>query len=411
MSTKFIFVTGGVISSLGKGIFAASVGRLLKHRGLTVTIQKLDPYLNVDPGTMSPYQHGEVFVTGDGAETDLDIGHYERFLDQNLSRTNSVSSGQIYLEVITRERRGDYLGGTVQVIPHITDQIKAVIQRLADETEAQVVICEVGGTVGDIEGQPFLEAIRQFAHEAGRENCMFCHLTLVPYMGTSGELKTKPTQHSVKELLSIGIVPDMIVCRSEKRLTQEAKRKISRFCSVPGDMVIESRTKKSIYQVPHALAQEGCAELVARRLGLDLSETSGEPFDEILRHHFEPLHGQVRVAIVGKYTGHNDAYMSIHESKLSHVQIDHKHAISAKVRIVWTARIAWPRKVLVWARRPRALVDLFSRIVLITMNTPSRTQKRPSCQMIGNVPRSQYHWYECRIQVTMTTAMVDQTRA
>ena len=330
MTTKFIFVTGGVISSLGKGIFAASLGHLLKLRGLTVTIQKLDPYLNVDPGTMSPYQHGEVFVTDDGAETDLDIGHYERFLDQNLSRHNSVSSGQIYLEVINRERRGDYLGGTVQVIPHITDQIKSVIDDLAEESGARVVICEVGGTVGDIEGQPFLEAIRQFAHEHGRENCMFCHLTLVPFIGTSGELKTKPTQHSVKELLSIGIVPDMIVCRAERHLSSEAKQKISRFCNVPSDYVIEARTMRSIYEVPGVLAQEGCAELVARRLGLTLGDFEGEPFGEILKHRNDPQRGLVRVAIVGKYTGHNDAYMSIHES-LEHAAMAH----SVKLEIAY----------------------------------------------------------------------------
>jgi CTP synthase len=313
-SPKYIFVTGGVISSLGKGIFAASLGHLLKLRGVTVTLQKLDPYLNVDPGTMSPYQHGEVFVTDDGAETDLDIGHYERFLDQNLTRSNSVSSGQIYLEVITKERRGDYLGATVQVIPHITGQIKEVIHRVSRESAAELIICEVGGTVGDIEGQPFLEAIRQFSNEVGREHCMVCHLTLVPYMGTSGELKTKPTQHSVKELLSIGIVPDMIVCRSERSLNAEAKAKISSFCNVPADYVVESHTQRSIYEVPGGIAEEGCAELVARRLGLKLEEITVEPYQDVLEHLHHPKNGPLKVAVVGKYTGHSDAYMSIHES-------------------------------------------------------------------------------------------------
>ncbi len=331
MSTKFVFVTGGVISSLGKGIFAASLAHLLKHRGLTVTVQKLDPYLNVDPGTMSPYQHGEVFVTDDGAETDLDIGHYERFLDQKLARLNSVSSGQIYMEVITRERRGDFLGRTVQVVPHVTDQIKACIDRAAKASGAQVVICEVGGTVGDIEGQPFLEAIRQFSWERGRENCMFCHVTLVPYMSTSGELKTKPTQHSVKELLSVGIVPDMIVCRAERRLTTEVKKKIGLFCNVPAEMVIESPTCRSIYEVPEALRQEGCAELVARRLDLLLRPSTEKPFAELLEHIQRPRRGAVRIAIVGKYTGHNDAYMSIHEA-LNHGALAHSSSIRIEYR-------------------------------------------------------------------------------
>jgi CTP synthase len=247
VATKFVFVTGGVISSLGKGIFASSLGNLLKNGGLAVTIQKLDPYINIDAGTMNPFQHGEVFVTDDGAETDLDIGHYERFLGQNLSRINNITTGQVYWKVLNKERRGDYLGETVQVIPHVTDQIKASMALVAKQTKADVVIVEVGGTVGDIESLPFLEAIRQFSLEQGRENSMFVHLTLVPHTRTSGEAKTKPTQHSVKELLSIGIQPDMIVCRTERALSKEAKAKISLFCNVSAEMVIEARTKRFLY--------------------------------------------------------------------------------------------------------------------------------------------------------------------
>jgi CTP synthase len=265
--TRFIFVTGGVVSSLGKGIAAASLGRLLVERGLRVTMMKFDPYLNVDPGTMSPFQHGEVFVTDDGAETDLDLGHYERFIDRSLSQTNNVTTGRIYLNVITKERRGEYLGSTVQVIPHITDEIKAAMKRIAPEND--VVIVEIGGTVGDIESQPFLEAIRQFRQEIGRENTLFIHLTLVPYIAAAGEVKTKPTQHSVRELMEIGIQPDILICRSERPLTEDTKRKIALFCNVEFGAVIESRDVPTIYQIPLLFHEQGMDERIARRLSLN----------------------------------------------------------------------------------------------------------------------------------------------
>ena len=248
--TKFIFITGGVVSSLGKGITAASLGCLLKSRGVSVSILKLDPYINVDPGTMSPYQHGEVFVTDDGAETDLDLGHYERFIDENLSKSNNVTTGKIYWSVITKERKGDFLGGTVQVIPHITNEIKERIHRVAKESQADVVIVEVGGTVGDIESLPFLEAIRQFKSDIGRDEVMYIHVTLMPFIGAASELKTKPTQHSVKELRSIGIQPDVIVCRSEKPISEELKAKIAQFCDVSKEAVIPNLDAKTIYEVP-----------------------------------------------------------------------------------------------------------------------------------------------------------------
>src|ERR1700720_3547592 len=264
---KFVFVTGGVTSSLGKGITAASLGRILAARGLSVASLKMDPYLNVDPGTMSPYQHGEVFVTEDGAETDLDLGHYERFIDENLSRLHNVTTGQIYGAVIDKERRGDYLGGTVQVIPHITNEIKNRIKRVAEAGDAEVCIVEVGGTVGDIESLPFLEAIRQFKHEVGDDHVMYIHLTLVPHLGAADELKTKPTQHSVRELRAIGISPDAIMCRTEFPLTQEIKEKIALFCDVPASAVVQSRDAQSIYQVPLNLEAEGLAEAVIQKLG------------------------------------------------------------------------------------------------------------------------------------------------
>src|SRR5688500_15734304 len=264
--TRVIFVTGSVVSSLGKGIAAASIGRLLVERGMRVTIMKFDPYLNVDPGTMSPFQHGEVFVTDDGAETDLDLGHYERFIDRSLAQANNVTTGRIYLNVITKERRGEYLGSTVQVIPHVTDEIKAAMKRLAPESD--VVIVEIGGTVGDIESLPFLEAIRQFRHEIGRENAIFIHLTLVPFIAAAGEVKTKPTQHSVRELMEIGIQPDILICRTERPLSEEVKRKIALFCNVEFGAVIESRDVPSIYQIPLLFHEQGLDERVAHRLGL-----------------------------------------------------------------------------------------------------------------------------------------------
>src|SRR5919199_1062678 len=265
-TTKYIFVTGGVVSSLGKGIAAASLGRLLVERGLRVTMMKFDPYINVDPGTMSPFQHGEVFVTDDGAETDLDLGHYERFLDRSLSQTNNVTTGRIYLNVISKERRGEYLGSTVQVIPHITDEIKAAVKRVAPGND--VVLVEIGGTVGDIESLPFLEAIRQFRAEVGKANAMFVHLTLVPYIAAAGEVKTKPTQHSVRELMQIGIQPDFLICRTERPLTEDVKRKIALFCNVEFGAVVESTDVPTIYQISFVFHEQGLDERVAQRLQL-----------------------------------------------------------------------------------------------------------------------------------------------
>ena len=265
-TTKYIFVTGGVVSSLGKGIVAASVGRLMVERGLRVTMLKFDPYINVDPGTMSPFQHGEVYVTDDGAETDLDLGHYERFIDRPLSQQNNVTTGRIYSNVITKERRGDFLGATVQVIPHITDEIKAAIRRLSPEND--VVIVEVGGTVGDIESLPFLEAIRQFRHDIGRDNALFIHLTLVPYIAAAHEVKTKPTQHSVRDLMEIGIQPDVLVCRTDRPLTEDVKRKIASFCNVEFGAVVESRDVSTIYQIPLSLHEQGLDSLICRKLGI-----------------------------------------------------------------------------------------------------------------------------------------------
>ena len=311
MTTKYIFVTGGVVSSLGKGIAAASLGRLLVERGLNVTIQKFDPYINVDPGTMSPFQHGEVFVTDDGAETDLDLGHYERFIDRSLSRMNNVTTGQVYLNVITKERRGEYLGSTVQVIPHITDEIKSAIRRLAADHD--IVITEIGGTVGDIESLPFLEAIRQFRQQIGRENALFIHLTLLPYMSTTGELKTKPTQHSVRELMEIGIQPDFLICRSDHPISEEIKHKIALFCNVDFGCVVESRTVSSIYQVPLMLHEQGLDREVCRKLQIDTKEPDLRPWNAMVRRVMEPSE-QVKIAIVGKYTELTDSYTSIREA-------------------------------------------------------------------------------------------------
>ena len=311
MSTKFIFVTGGVVSSLGKGIAAASLGRLLAERGLKVSIQKFDPYINVDPGTMSPFQHGEVYVTDDGAETDLDLGHYERFIDRSLSQVNNITTGRIYRSVITKERRGEYLGGTVQVVPHITDEIKSAIRRLAPEHD--VVITEIGGTVGDIESLPFLEASRQFRQEVGRDNAMFIHLTLVPYLAASGELKTKPTQHSVRELMEIGIQPDILICRAERALSEEIKRKIALFCNVDHACVIENRDAETIYEVPLRFHDQNLDSLVCERLGLDVKEPDLRPWSAMVEKITHPSK-RVRIAIVGKYTALTDAYKSIQEA-------------------------------------------------------------------------------------------------
>jgi CTP synthase len=310
-TTKFIFVTGGVVSSLGKGIAAASLARLLVERGLRVTMMKFDPYLNVDPGTMSPFQHGEVFVTDDGAETDLDLGHYERFIDRSLSQANNVTTGRIYLNVITKERRGEYLGSTVQVIPHITDEIKAAIRRMAPEND--VVVVEIGGTVGDIESQPFLEAIRQFRHDVGRENAIFVHLTLIPYIAAAGELKTKPTQHSVRELMEIGIQPDFLIVRTERPVPDDVKRKIALFCNVDYGAVIESPDVKSIYQIPLAFHEQGFDEKVLQRFGFERATPDLAGWREMVERIVNP-HERVRIAVVGKYTDFVDSYKSVQEA-------------------------------------------------------------------------------------------------
>ena len=328
-STKYIFVTGGVVSSLGKGIAAASLGRLLVERGLSVTMQKFDPYINVDPGTMSPFQHGEVFVTDDGAETDLDLGHYERFIDRSLSRQNNVTTGWIYQTVINKERRGEYLGSTVQVIPHITDEIKNAIRRTAPGHD--VVITEIGGTVGDIESLPFLEAIRQFRQEVGRDNALFIHLTLVPYIAAAGELKTKPTQHSVRDLMEIGIQPDILICRSEQPIAVDIKRKIALFCNVDFGCVIESPDVKSIYEIPLRFLEQGLDREVCQRLRLETREPDLQGWrsmsDRILRPN-----KRVRIAVVGKYTDLRDAYKSVQEA-LIHGGIPN----DAKVEVEWIA--------------------------------------------------------------------------
>ena len=310
-STKYIFVTGGVVSSLGKGIAAASLGRLLVERGLTVTMQKFDPYINVDPGTMSPFQHGEVYVTDDGAETDLDLGHYERYIDRSLSQQNNITTGRIYQNVIGKERRGEYLGSTVQVIPHITDEIKNAIRRPAPGHD--VVITEIGGTVGDIESLPFLEAIRQFRQEVGRDNALFLHLTLVPYIAAAGELKTKPTQHSVRDLMQIGIQPDILICRSEQPISPEIKRKIAGFCNVDFDCVIESPDVKSIYEIPLRFREQGLDRVACERLRLETREPDLGSWKAMVEKILRPKHG-VRIAVVGKYTDLHDAYKSVQEA-------------------------------------------------------------------------------------------------
>ncbi len=327
--TKFVFVTGGVVSSIGKGIVAASLGRLLKSQGYSVSILKLDPYINVDPGTMSPFQHGEVFVTEDGAETDLDLGHYERFTDTSMSRLNSVTTGSIYQSVINKERRGDYEGGTVQVIPHITTEIKQRIHRVARNTSPDVVITEIGGTVGDIESLPFLEAIRQFRKDVGRRNVVYMHVTLLPWIASAGEMKTKPTQHSVKELRSIGIQPDVLVCRSERPVARHIKEKLSEFCDVPVECVITSQDAKSIYEVPLNLEKEGMAYQVAELLQLEHRQPNLDHWRTLVERLYSPTR-QLKVAIVGKYVSLNDAYLSVVEA-LIHAGI----SIQAALEICW----------------------------------------------------------------------------
>jgi CTP synthase len=327
--TRFIFVTGGVVSSLGKGIAAASIGRLLVSRGLTVGLQKFDPYINVDPGTMSPYQHGEVFVTEDGAETDLDLGHYERYTDSNTSRASNVTAGGIYNSVIRRERRGDYLGGTVQVVPHITDEIKQRVRLIGETGDVDVVITEIGGTVGDIESLPFLEAIRQFPVDVGRRNCMFIHLTLVPYIGHAGELKTKPTQHSVNELRRIGIQPDMLLCRAEGELSMDIRKKIALFASLPAEAVVSAKDVDNIYKVPLWYEHEGVDDFIIDHFGLDAQPADLTEWEDINRRADE-ADQPVKIALVGKYVQLEDAYLSVVES-LRHSGFMH----GCKIDIDW----------------------------------------------------------------------------
>ncbi len=327
MSAKYIFVTGGVVSSLGKGLAAASIGCLLESRGLKVNMQKLDPYLNVDPGTMSPFQHGEVFVTDDGAETDLDLGHYERFTHAKLTRDNNWTTGRIYEQIITKERRGDYLGKTVQVIPHVTNEIKSAMKKVSQDVD--VVIVEIGGTVGDIESLPFIEAIRQMRQEMGRENTLFVHTTLVPYIATAGELKTKPTQHSVKELLSIGIQPDILLCRTDRFLSKEIKSKIALFCNVEEEAVITAKDVASIYEVPLVFAREGVDVLVMKYLHLSAGERDIRAWEDLVHRVYNPK-DEVTIGLVGKYVEYEDSYKSLKEA-LVHGALAH----NLKVNIHW----------------------------------------------------------------------------
>ena len=326
---KYIFVTGGVVSSLGKGITAASLGRLLKSRGIKVTIQKFDPYINIDPGTMSPYQHGEVFVTDDGAETDLDLGHYERFIDINLSKNSNITTGKVYWSVLSKERRGEYLGSTVQVIPHITNEIKQRVYDVAKLDGADVVITEIGGTVGDIESQPFLEAIRQVKKEVGKNDTLYIHVTLLPYISAAGELKTKPTQHSVKELRAIGIQPDILVCRTEKPISKDMKEKIAMFCDVAPEAVIENRTASTIYEVPLMMQKEGLDKIALEKLNMDYSPADMSEWEKMVYKINHPQK-KVKIAVVGKYVELPDAYISVTEA-LHHGGI----ANDAQVKIHW----------------------------------------------------------------------------
>jgi len=328
LETKFIFITGGVLSSLGKGICAASLGRLLKSRGYTVTIQKLDPYINIDPGTMNPFQHGEVFVTEDGGETDLDLGHYERFIDENLSKYNNFTSGKVYKNVIDKERRGDFLGETIQVIPHVTDEIKECIKKTLETKKTDIIITEIGGTVGDIESLPFLEAIRQFKKDAGKENVLYIHVTYVPYLETTGELKTKPTQHSVKELRSIGIQPDIIVCRSQIPLSDDLKSKISLFCDIEQEAIIDAIDVKHLYEVPVNLQKEGFDSISMYKLNLKYKVSDMQSWKDLV-NIVKSLDESVTVGIAGKYTNLKDSYISIVEA-LNHGGYYHKKNVDIK---------------------------------------------------------------------------------
>ena len=327
--SKYIFVTGGVVSSVGKGIAVASIGTILKSRGISVSVQKLDPYLNVDPGTMSPYQHGEVFVTQDGAETDLDLGNYERFIDINLTQDSNITSGQIYSSVIAKERRGDFLGGTIQVVPHVTNEIKNRFKRLAEKSKADVILIEVGGTVGDIEGLPFLEAIRQMRKDAGRDNVLYIHVTLLPYLGSTQELKTKPTQHSVNELRRIGIQPDVIICRSDYPIADNLRDKISLFCDVDKEAVIPLVTVSTVYEVPLVLEEEGMGNLIADKLSLTAkSEDLNEWRDMVTR--LKKPHQPVNICLVGKYVELEDSYYSVREA-LKHAALFHDR----ELKLTW----------------------------------------------------------------------------
>ena len=327
--TRYVFVTGGVVSSVGKGIAVASIGRILKSRGISVSVQKLDPYLNVDPGTMSPYQHGEVFVTDDGSETDLDLGHYERFIDVRLTSSSNVTAGQIYSSVIARERRGEFLGGTIQSVPHVTNEIKACIKKLADETQAEVVVVEVGGTVGDIEGQPFLEAIRQMRNDVGRNNVFYVHVTFLPFISSTGELKTKPTQHSVKELRSTGIQPDAIICRSDHEVSDEITAKISLFCDVPTERVVPLATVANVYEVPMILEEAGLADQILHSLNVSSPGGDMTEWREMVER-MKGLNNPLPIAVVGKYVDLPDSYISVREA-LRHAGLFH----GREVEVTW----------------------------------------------------------------------------
>ena len=325
MAAKYIFVTGGVVSSIGKGISVASIGRILKSRGLAVSVIKLDPYLNVDPGTMSPYQHGEVFVTQDGGETDLDLGHYERFIDMELTRSSNVTAGELYLSLIGKERRGDFLGGTIQTVPHVTNEIKKRLTNLAEESQAQVIVAEVGGTVGDIEGLPFLEAIRQMRKDVGRDNVLYLHLTLLPYISATGELKTKPTQHSVKELRSIGIQPDALLCRSDHPISDSIREKLSLFCDVDSEAVIPLETVDNVYEIPVILEDAGLGDFIVRTFGFTEYTRDLADWADMVEH-MKSLPGRVPIAVVGKYAEYPDSYISVREA-LRHAGVAHDRGV------------------------------------------------------------------------------------
>ena len=325
MAAKYIFITGGVVSSIGKGISVASIGRILKSRGLAVSVIKLDPYLNVDPGTMSPYQHGEVFVTQDGGETDLDLGHYERFIDMELTRSSNVTAGELYLSLIGKERRGDFLGGTIQTVPHVTNEIKKRLTSLAEESQAQVIVAEVGGTVGDIEGLPFLEAIRQMRKDVGRDNVLYLHLTLLPYISATGELKTKPTQHSVKELRSIGIQPDALLCRSDHPVSDSIREKLSLFCDVDNEAVIPLETVDNVYEVPLILEDAGLGDFIVRTFGFTEHTRDLAGWADMVEH-MKSLSGKVPIAVVGKYAEYPDSYISVKEA-LRHAGVAHDRGV------------------------------------------------------------------------------------